>query len=127
MEFVIRPYDVDVAGIVSNIVYVRWLEDLRMELWSRFLPEGELLARDLMHVLVRTEIDYRASLRFLDKCTGGMRVSSIGRTSVTMEATFRTSERVVAEARQVGVLIRQTTHRPVPLPEDLRRLLGAER
>ncbi len=26
----IRTYDIDFAGIVSNIVYVRWLEDLRL-------------------------------------------------------------------------------------------------
>jgi len=28
----IRTYDIDFAGIVSNIVFVRWLEDLRLGL-----------------------------------------------------------------------------------------------
>jgi len=28
----IRTYDIDFAGIVSNIVYLRWLEDMRL-LW----------------------------------------------------------------------------------------------
>jgi len=27
----VRTYDIDFAGIVSNIVYIRWLEDLRLE------------------------------------------------------------------------------------------------
>ena len=26
----VKPYDIDVVGVVSNIVYVRWMEDLRM-------------------------------------------------------------------------------------------------
>jgi acyl-CoA thioester hydrolase len=28
----IRTYDIDFAGIVSNIVFIRWLEDLRLAL-----------------------------------------------------------------------------------------------
>ena len=39
----VRTYDIDFAGIVNNIVYVRWLEDLRLEMLSRFLPLEELL------------------------------------------------------------------------------------
>ena len=30
MPLKVQGYDIDVAGIVSNIVYVRWLEDLRL-------------------------------------------------------------------------------------------------
>ena len=31
----IRTYDIDFAGIVSNIVFIRWLEDLRLGCWTR--------------------------------------------------------------------------------------------
>lgn len=121
VKFAIRPYDVDMAGIVSNIVYVRWLEDLRMELLGQHFPPAELLKRGLLPVVARTEIDYRASLRFLDHCTGEMRVVELGRTSVKLSASFHdASGRLVAEARQVGVFIDAKTGAPVPLPEELR-------
>lgn len=31
----VNTYDIDVAGHVNNIVYVRWLEDMRNELFSQ--------------------------------------------------------------------------------------------
>ncbi|HEY0007045.1 MAG TPA: acyl-CoA thioesterase [Pyrinomonadaceae bacterium] len=121
LEFPIRPYDVDMAGIVSNIVYVRWLEDLRMELLGNYFPPRDLLARNLMPVVVRTEINYRASLRFLDSCLGHMSVIELGRTSATMQATFKNADgMVVADARQVGVFIDSSTGKPVLMPDQLR-------
>ncbi len=121
LELPIRPYDVDVAGIVSNIVYVRWLEDLRMELLRGHFPMKDLMARNLMPVLVRTEIDYRRSLRFHDGCTGRMQLAEIGRTSNTLRATFHNrAGELAAEATQIGVFVNSQTGRPVPLPDEIR-------
>jgi acyl-CoA thioester hydrolase len=116
------------AGIVSNIVYVRWLEDLRMALLHEFFDVPEMLERGLMPVVVRTEIDYRASLRFLNRCTGRMDVAAIGRTSATMRATFRNeSGAVAAEAVQIGVFVDTRTGKPVPLPDEMRALFEEKR
>lgn len=124
LKFAIRPYDVDVAGIVSNIVYVRWLEDLRMELLHQHSELRSLLGRNLMPVVVRTEIDYRASLRFHDECIGHMHVAAIGRTSATMRAVFHNQRgATVAEATQIGVFVDATTGKPVPLPDEVRALV----
>lgn len=124
LKFIIRPYDIDVAGIVSNIVYVRWLEDLRMELLRQHLPGRGMLERNLSHVVVRTEIDYRASLRFSDECAGHMRVAEIGRSSVTLRATFQNREGlIVSEAKQVGVFLDAGTGKPVSLPDEVRAIL----
>lgn len=126
LEFPIRPYDVDVAGIVSNIVYVRWLEDLRMELLRAHFPMREALEKGLMPVLVRTEIDYRSSIRFLDGCTGRMEVEEIGRTSAKLRAAFRKHNgELAAEALQVSVFIDSATGRPVPMPSEVRELFEA--
>jgi acyl-CoA thioester hydrolase len=128
MEFAIRPYDVDVAGIVSNIVYVRWLEDLRTELIGEHLPGLGMLERNLTHVVVHTEVDYRAPLRFNDLCTGLMRVARLGRTSLTVGATFRNRKNLlVAEAKQVGVILDAGSGKPVPLPDAVRARLEGGR
>ena len=34
----VRSYDIDFAGIVSNIVYIRWLEDLRLKWLDEHFP-----------------------------------------------------------------------------------------
>lgn len=122
----IRPYDVDVAGIVSNIVYVRWLEDLRMEMLARLFPPGELDRRRIMPVVVRTEIDYRSSLRFHDSCVGTMRLEGVGRTSVRLSARFTNGRgETAAEAVQVGVFLDTETNRPVPMPDEIRALAAS--
>ena len=40
----VQGYDVDFAGIVSNIVYIRWLEDLRYQVLEAYYPLPQLLA-----------------------------------------------------------------------------------
>jgi acyl-CoA thioester hydrolase len=39
----VRTYDIDFAGIVNNIVYIRWLEDLRLEMLARYFPLADQL------------------------------------------------------------------------------------
>ena len=58
----IAGYDVDVAGVVNNAVYVRWLEDLRTGFMARWLSFEQALARGLAPTLVRIEVDYRTAL-----------------------------------------------------------------
>jgi acyl-CoA thioester hydrolase len=53
LAFPVKTYDVDFAGIVSNIVYVRWLEDLRLELLARTCPLARLVAEGIGPVLPR--------------------------------------------------------------------------
>jgi acyl-CoA thioester hydrolase len=125
VDFAIRPYDVDVAGIVSNIVYVRWLEDLRMEMLARVFPPGELGRRRLMPVVVRTEIDYRSSLRFHDACAGLMRLEAVGNTSVRLRARFTDGHgATAAEAMQVGVFLDTESNRPARVPDEIRALVA---
>ena len=38
MPIRVNGYDVDFQGVVHNIVYVRWFEDLRMRLLDAYLP-----------------------------------------------------------------------------------------
>lgn len=36
LVFSIRTYEIDAAGHVNNIAYVKWLEDLRCELFNKY-------------------------------------------------------------------------------------------
>jgi acyl-CoA thioester hydrolase len=38
LTFTVKTYDIDFAGHVSNIVYIRWLEDLRFALLDEYFP-----------------------------------------------------------------------------------------
>lgn len=126
IEFVVKSYDVDFAGVVSNIVYLRWLEDLRLELLERTISIKELNDQGLNPTLVRTEIDYRAPLRLSDKVTGRMSIVRVGNASFTMHAELHKADgTLAAESTQVVCLVSARTGRPVSLPQTFREMAGA--
>jgi acyl-CoA thioester hydrolase len=124
-DFEVKTYDIDFAGVVSNLVYLRWLEDLRMAYLSSAMSLEELVSRHLFPTLVHTTINYRGPVRFPDHVIGEMRFVEAGTTSLTLEATFRSrkSGAIVADARQVGLILDGKTGRPVAVPDELLRLL----
>jgi acyl-CoA thioester hydrolase len=126
LTFPIRTYDIDFAGIVSNIVYIRWLEDLRVELLARSYPLDRMVADGLGPVLLETHIAYREALTIHDRPEGRMSVAAIGRVRWTVAAEFVSlgTRRVHATARQTGLFVRLASRRPVPIPDALRAALA---
>jgi acyl-CoA thioester hydrolase len=124
LKLPVRTYDIDYAGIVSNIVYVRWLEDLRTALLDAYLPLQPLLDRGITPVLIRTDIRYVRAIRLFEKPAGCMWVSSVGRArwfvaaEITVDATLR------ATAHQELAVVSLQTFRPRPLPPEIRELCG---
>ena len=43
MSLRVKPYDIEVVGVVSNIVYVRWMEHLRLAMLEATAPAVELV------------------------------------------------------------------------------------
>jgi acyl-CoA thioester hydrolase len=121
-SFRVMTYDIDFAGVVSNIVYIRWLEDLRNLLAEQILPIGEAFKRGIAPTLMRTEIEYLAPVRFPDVVEGRMWLAGQGRARWELAAEFssQTLGAVTARARQTGVFVSLTTLHPVRLPEEFR-------
>lgn len=119
--FRVKTYDVDFAGIVSNLVYVRWLEDLRLKMLDEHLPLEAEFRQGRGPVLARTEIDYLRALRFGDQAVGRMWLAGVRRASWSLQAEFMLQEQVVARALQVGVFVDYGTLKPLPVPDVLRR------
>jgi acyl-CoA thioester hydrolase len=120
--FPVRTYDIDFAGVLNNIVYVRWLEDLRDMFAARILPLGEAYKRGVVPTLSRTEVDYLAPARYPDTLEGRMSLVEHGRARFILAAEFvsQASGRVTARARQTGVFVYLETLRPAPLPAEFR-------
>ena len=120
----IRTYDIDFAGIVSNIVFIRWLEDLRLELMDAAYPLTQALRDDIAPILLGTEIRYRRPVMIGDPLVGRIRVKELARVRWRLAAEFAVGEVVCAEAEQEGLFMRLSTRRPIAIPEPLRRHYG---
>jgi acyl-CoA thioester hydrolase len=119
--FTAKTYDIDFAGVVHNLVYIRWLEDLRLELLAQHLPIETMLARGVGPILTRTEIDYRWPVRIGERPLGQMWVGRLGRVKWVVHGQIILADQLVITATQTGFFADMTALKPVPIPAELRQ------
>jgi acyl-CoA thioester hydrolase len=117
----VRTYDIDFAGVVSNIVYVRWLEDLRLEMLSRHFPLDEQLKNGIAPVIVQTKIDYRQPIKISDFPIGKMWIKTMESLRWTVNAEIVVNDEVAALGEQVGIFVDLQNKKPIRMPESLKQ------
>ncbi len=124
LTFTPKTYEIDFSGVLSNLVPVKWLEDLRLAMLSEYLPLQDLINDDTTPAIARTEIQYKSPILLFDTVLGTAWLKSLGRTSWELSAVFMIvgSNRLAAEATQHGVFVNIKTKRPVRVPERLTTL-----
>ena len=123
LTFTARTYDIDYAGIVSNIVYIRWLEDLRLAMLEHYLPLEDELAAGVTPILLSTHIEYRRALRLFDRPVGRMWLSEVGKVRWKLNAEIVLDGTVSATAEQYCAHVSLSTLQPQRAPRKLRELL----
>ena len=121
LQLPVRTYDIDFAGIVSNIVYVRWLEDLRLEMLDRFLPLAEQLENGTAPMLLQTKIDYKQAIQITDRPIGKMWIESLASVRWIVSAEILSAGKIAAIAQQTGLFIDLQTKRPLRIPSQLQQ------
>jgi acyl-CoA thioester hydrolase len=117
----VRTYDIDFAGVVSNIVYVRWLEDLRLEMLALYFPLNEQLKNGIVPVIVQTKIDYKLPLRIGDNPIGKMWIEIMESLRLSVSAEIRVNGKLTAFGEQVIVFVDLQNNKPIRMPEALKR------
>jgi acyl-CoA thioester hydrolase len=115
----VKPYDIDVVGIVSNIVYVRWMEDLRLAMLDAYLPLDQQMEEGYLPAILKVEIDYKRTIQLHDELVGTMWLSNLDRMRYEVTAEFAVDGQVCAIGRQQGCFISLKTKRPVRPPAKL--------
>lgn len=121
-----RWMDNDVYGHVNNVVYYSFFDTAV----NQFLIEQGALdinAGASIGLVVHSECDYFEPLSFPGKVEAGLRVTSIGSSSVSYEIGLFASdaEKTAARGRFVHVYVDRTSRRPAPLPDALRYAVTA--
>lgn len=119
----VRFRDLDAMGHVNNAVYLSYIEQARTEF---VLTVGAAPSIDEFPlILARTEIDFRAPIRFGDTVDVGVRTGRLGTKSFDLEYELRVADEVVAEARSVQVFYDYERGSPADLPDEWRERLAA--
>jgi acyl-CoA thioester hydrolase len=127
VPFVAASYEIDYAGILSNQVYLRWLEDMRTAFLARWLSLEDAYVRGQVPVLTRTEIDYKVPLRLGERALGRMWAGRLGRATAEIQSEVRRAadDRLCARALQTVAFVDATTGRPTRFPAEFAAALGA--
>ncbi|MEW6005252.1 MAG: acyl-CoA thioesterase [Stygiobacter sp.] len=105
----VRTYDIDVAGHVNNIVFIRWLEDLRNKLFSTICSVEKLLANNLYLVVTSNEVKYKKQIKLSDNPIGTMFLETISHGVFTLKAQIKVKNTIVFYATQKCVLMNLST------------------
>ena len=119
MPIRIKAYEIDAINIVSNIVYIKWFEDLRHAFLDRWHPYEDMMADKVSPVLQSTQVDYLHHLTLYDKPIG--RVWSPEMKGVRWQCAFEicTGDKIHCKGIQRGFFMNPEKMRPVRVPKQL--------
>ncbi|MCU0935800.1 MAG: acyl-CoA thioesterase [Gammaproteobacteria bacterium] len=115
-----KTYDVDVSGVVSHLTFLRWIEDLRLQMLIEHPPLQWQVDAGGVPVVARTAVHYREPVGIGQMLQGSLWVSRVGRSRWNLAAEFRVRGRLVAEASQSGCFLDRDTRRPLALRPEIR-------
>ena len=119
IEMAVRGYECDLQGVVNNAVYQNYLEHARHEyLKSVGIDFAALAAQKINLVVVRVELDFKASLTSGDRFVVEVRPEKLSPVRIGFrQAIYRLPDRKLAiQAQVIGTALNQRG-RPQVLPE----------
>ncbi|WP_461633761.1 acyl-CoA thioesterase [Labilibaculum euxinus] len=119
MEIGIKAYDIDAMGIVSNIVYIRWFEDLRHLFLEKHFPYNEMIATNISPILIKTEVHYKVPLTIQDHPRGTCRIKNLGSSKWEMDFEIFSGDIIYCKGKQAGCFYNLEKQRPSLVPERL--------
>jgi acyl-CoA thioester hydrolase len=110
LEFAVRDYECDLAGMVNNAAYLNYLEHARHEFLKRNgLDFAALAGHGIYLVVVRVELDYLYPLRSGDRFYIGLKTEQISplRFGFYQDLFRLPDEKPVLKARVIGSAVNQ--------------------
>lgn len=124
LEFAVRDYECDLAGMVNNASYLNYIEHARHQfLKSKGIDFAGLSGRGIFLVVIRIELDYLYSLRSGDRFTVGTNLERVSR----LRFGFRQDiyrlpdEKLALKANVIGTAVNERG-KPM-LPKELEAML----
>jgi len=122
----VYTFDIDFAGVVSNIHYLKWSEIWRLEFGRRAgLAVPEMLKTGVLPLVRRQELNYHRPVRLGQSVSLEGWVERVGTSSLTLWLEMRdvATGELCCDNRQVLVMTDLRTQASVPIPPEMRARL----
>ena len=122
MPLALRWRDLDAFNHVNNANFLTYLEEARIR-WFETL-EHEWVNDVMAPLLAAVQINYRMPIPYPADVVVELYADRVGNTSATIGHRIVSSDRgtLYADGHVVMVWIDRASGRPIPLPEDVRKL-----
>jgi acyl-CoA thioester hydrolase len=121
-----EPADIDMLGHVSNIVYLRWVQDVAIAHWQMLASEQD--QKDTLWVVLRHEIDYKMPALLGDEVLVQTWIGTA--TGLTFERHTKivraADQLLLAQARTLWCPISSKTGRPQRINAKLRSQFSSD-
>ena len=116
----IFTYDIDFAGHVSNISYIRWMEAGRLKLLEAAgMPVTALMSAGILPALAETRIAYKKPLFLGDSLCIEVWIAKLRHASADMAFHFYKNNReLAAVGLQKGLFIDREHQKPVRISDE---------
>jgi 4-hydroxybenzoyl-CoA thioesterase len=125
----IKFSECDPAGIVFYPQYFVLFNDLIEEWVNSILPsgyEGIIVGRRIGMPTVHLEVDFKAIARMGEEILLSLKVLHLGNSSIKLAWAASGKDGVIRlNVNQTIVMTSLETHRPIPLPDDIRAAMSA--
>lgn len=118
----VRYRDTDRQGHVNNAVFSTFFECSRTAIL--YDPQRKLVNAEREFVIVRAEIDYKAEIVWPGNVDIGLRIVSLGRSSIVSEQAIFQGEVLAAVAKTVMVMMDTKTRQSTALPASAKAAFG---
>ena len=122
LPITVKTYDIDFMGIVSNISYIRWMEDLRLQFLEVHYPLRKLMSELIVPILSHTHLDYKRPIRMHDQVIGSIWMEKFDSSGWIANMEFTANDKLAATGAQGGVFINIGTMKPANPPEGLQKI-----
>lgn len=119
MKIKVRTYDIDSAGHVSNIVYFRWLEDLRLQLFEEHFSFQSFVEQGYTPIIAASSIEYKRSIKLFDHPVGHMYLREIRPASVIFHGEIYVGDVLTTTASHTGVFVDIETNKVKRTPKEI--------
>ena len=123
----IKAYEIDSMGIVSNIVYIKWFEDLR-HLWlDKYYPYKDMMIEKKSPMLMKTEVDYKKPLTIIDSPIGKTWMNKLGRTKWEMDFEISIKDVIYCTGKQTGCFFDIANNAITSFPDWMINIFNTEK
>ena len=122
LPITVKTYDIDFMDIVSNISYIRWMEDLRLQFLEVHYPLRKLMSELIVPILSHTHLDYKRPIRMHDQVIGSIWMEKFDSSGWIANMEFTANDKLAATGAQGGVFINIGTMKPANPPEGLQKI-----